>query len=67
MIEAKHISGVTITFINASSKEGADYWPGDIEVEYFDGDRQVKQNFSDDHIVLIFLNTILKYHINGER
>lgn len=43
MIETKHISSIQISFVNVSSKEGAEFLPGDIEVEYYEDARKVSQ------------------------
>lgn len=45
MIQPKHISNIVISFVNASSKEGVEFFPGDIEVEYYEDDRKVSQVF----------------------
>lgn len=43
MIEPKHISNIQISFVDVSSKEGAEYLPSEVEVQYCEGDKRIIQ------------------------
>lgn len=69
MIEPKHISAVQISFVDASSKEGAEFLLGDVEVQYFDGDRRITQIVKSDPFLQEFINHLTQTinNKNGER
>lgn len=58
MIEPKHISAVQISFLDASSKEGVEFLLGDVEVQYFEGDRRITQIVKSDPFLQDFINNL---------